>query len=121
VETASEAANTLLTREEVALAILGTVKPCVRLSHDFKRWSAAPHAAVAMTADTPEEAKDLAIELAGDIAKGFPAWRGWGIEYSEPASQEKGARCPTAYGKPYGPGACPTCTPALASTKEQKL
>lgn len=40
-----------------------------------------PWVAVAFAALTPAQATELAAELEEALAAGFPAWRGWGIEY----------------------------------------
>lgn len=68
------------TREAESKAILG-VNPLVRLTD--KACECEPWVAAALTSRTPEEARELALELKQEIAKGMPAWRGWGIEYRE--------------------------------------
>ncbi len=69
-------------RESVAFAILGD-RPLVRMVHVDKTCSGHPWAVAAMEAETIEGAEENAREILADIEKGFPCWRGWGIEYTE--------------------------------------
>jgi hypothetical protein len=77
--------------ETLAFDILGE-RPGVSMSF-FGGEAMRPHVAVARTADnlwildkTQDEAdlvRSLACELAEDLDKGYPAWRGHSIEYEQ--------------------------------------
>lgn len=67
------------TREDAAKEILGD-QPGIRMEHTDHITTATPWAAAAITASDPEQAAEFAHELLEVIQKGFPAWRGWGVE-----------------------------------------
>lgn len=71
-----------VTREEAALAILGE-RPGVHMTDEHNIAAGHPWAIAAMMATDADHARELALELADDLAKGMPAWRGWGIEYKD--------------------------------------
>lgn len=69
-----------LTREEISLAILGRM-PEVRMADFFRVVRAEPFVAVALEAQDPTEAKQMALELKQAIEWRLFSWKGWAIRY----------------------------------------
>lgn len=67
---------------KLAAPILEPVSEGVTMEY-YDGSAVSPSVAVAHTADSEMQALDFADELKEVIAKGFPAWRGWGVYYAK--------------------------------------